>query len=241
MEIMEKYFDMKDKKKLISPFFGGGSFEMFVNNKYNIQVIANDKFVPLYNFWFQCKNNNKELCEMLYDNMTITKNDFIEYRQKILDMENNIYKASIYFIINRCSFSGSTLSGGFSNEASKKRYTKSSIDKINKLDLHNFEFYNMDFYDFINKFDDINNIMFLDPPYYLENKSKLYGNNGDLHENFDHVKLYNILHNKKNWIMTYNNSSYILELYKNFTIIHTNWKYGMNKNKLSSEIVIISS
>ena len=27
----------------------------------------------------------------------------------------------MYFIINRCSFSGATLSGGFSHEASKKR------------------------------------------------------------------------------------------------------------------------
>ena len=44
---------------------------------------------------------------------------------------------------------------------------------------------------------------------------------------------------KTNWIMTYNNCDYIKSLYKNFTIIETNWSYGMNKSKKSSEIVII--
>ena len=38
--------------------------------------------------------------------------------------------------------------------------------------------------------------MFLDPPYYLENNSKLYGNNGDMHEDFNHEKLFNILKSK---------------------------------------------
>ena len=86
----------------------------------------------------------------------------------------------------------------------------------------------------------VDNLLFLDPPYYLENKSKLYGNNGDMHENFDHKKLYNSIYNRKNWIMTYNNCTYIKDLYKDFKIVETNWSYGMNKDKKSSEIVIIS-
>ena len=39
--------------------------------------------------------------------------------------------------------------------------------------------------------------MFLDPPYYLENKSKLYGNNGDLHQDFNHDLLFDLLNTKK--------------------------------------------
>ena len=83
-------------------------------------------------------------------------------------------------------------------------------------------------------------ILFLDPPYYLEKASKLYGNNGDMHDNFDHVKLCNVLSNKTNWIMTYNNCDYIKNLYKNFIMLEIDWSYGMNKTKKSSEIVIIS-
>ena len=82
--------------------------------------------------------------------------------------------------------------------------------------------------------------MFLDPPYYLEKGSKLYGNKGDMHETFNHKNLFDILVNKKNWLMTYNNCEYIQELYKDFLILELNWSYGMNKTKLSSEIIIIS-
>jgi hypothetical protein len=45
---------------------------------------------------------------------------------------------------------------------------------------------------------------------------------------------------KKNWILCYNNCEFIRELYSNFKIIEVDWKYSMNKNKESSEIVIVS-
>ena len=89
-------------------------------------------------------------------------------------------------------------------------------------------------------FNSQNNIIFLDPPYYLKNKSKLYGNNGDMHETFDHEKLFEIISKRKNWIMTYNNCDYIKNLYKKFKIIETSWTYGMNKTKKSSEILIFN-
>jgi len=44
---------------------------------------------------------------------------------------------------------------------------------------------------------------------------------------------------RKNWIMTYNDCEYIRNLYKDYDIRDVNWKYGMNKTKKSSEIVII--
>ena len=82
--------------------------------------------------------------------------------------------------------------------------------------------------------------MFLDPPYYLEKQSKLYGNHGDMHENFNHQLLFDVIKMKKNWVITYNNCEYIKTLYKDFTIIDVNWSYGMNTSKKSSEIIIIS-
>jgi len=159
-----------------------------------------------------------------------------------LKLNDNILEQAIsYFILNRCSFSGSTLSGGFSKESSEKRYTISSINKIELLDLSNIEIYNYDFKDFINNFYNEKILMFLDPPYYLEKKSKLYGYKGDIHENFNHELLYNILKNKKNWILTYNNCDYIKDLYKEYKILEVNWSYSMNKSKKSSEIIIISN
>lgn len=240
-KIVTEHFNMKEKKILISPFFGGGSFEFYLQNKYNLEIIANDKFNPLFVFWYFCKYHNKELCDLLYKIGEVTKDMFTSYRFSIMEEQNQLLKAFYYFIINRCSFSGATLSGGFSQEASKKRFTKSSIDRIKKLDLSKFQIQNRDFESFIGSYRCSDNVLlFLDPPYYLEKGNKLYGKNGNMHENFDHTKLFRCISKKSNWIMTYNNCEFIRNLYKSYKIIDAEWSYGMNKSKKSSEIVIIS-
>lgn len=238
--ILNEHFDMKLFKNMASPFFGGGSFEFYMQNKYGLMLQVNDKFTPLYTFWNTCKSNKDTLCKELYKKIgTIEKDDFGRIRNKIINEDDELQQSIMYFIINRCSFSGATLSGGFSSESSKKRFTQSSVDRVNNLDLTQFEIHNLDFKDFIDKNNTNEQILFLDPPYYLEKKSKLYGNNGDMHENFDHDKLYKCLSTEPNWIMTYNNCDYIKHLYKDFKIIELSWSYGMNKSKASSEIVII--
>jgi DNA adenine methylase len=246
--ILNKHFNTKEIKNIISPFIGGSSFEYFLQNKYNYNIYANDKFEPLYNFWNCCKFQKLELCKELesYIKKSCTKNDFIEIKKTILNEKNQLKKAVKFFILNRCSFNGCVMNSGFSLEASKKRFTMSSIKRIQNLNLEKFYIYNLDFKDFLNlEFIKKNNsqedLIFLDPPYYLLNKSNLYGNNGNLHKNFNHKELYNILCNKNNWIMTYNNCDYIKKLYKDFIIIETNWAYGMNKTKKSFELVIINN
>lgn len=243
-KIIQENIDTSKIQTLVSPFFGGGSFEFYLQHEYGWTIVANDKFIPLYNFWNICKTQKKELCEKLYKHVRcndLTKYDFTQLRRKI--MKEKYYpleKATMYFKINRCSFSGSTLSGGFSLEASKKRYTESSIDRIDQLNLDNFEISGLDFVDFLEKNTPCETtLLFLDPPYYLGKKSKLYGKNGDMHESFDHDKLFECLSKRKNWLMTYNNCEHIKNLYKGYKIIETSWSYSMNKSKQSSEIVIV--
>lgn len=249
--IINQYFNINEFDTLISPFFGGGSFEFYIQNKYNLYLNVNDKFTFLYNFWLTCVNNKSELCSKLNEYINkLTKDVFLDMRVNIVNEPSILQQAVYYFVINRCSFSGATLSGGFSQEASQKRFTVSSIKRIMDLNLNSdsFKINNEDFEEFINKNyiqeqgNELigKNLIFLDPPYYLEKKSKLYGSNGDMHESFDHERLFNCLKTKKNWIMTYNNCEYIKQLYENFEIIETSWTYGMNKSKKSSEIVIIS-
>jgi DNA adenine methylase len=238
--ILKEHFDISEFDNIVSPFFGGGSFEFHIQNNHQLKIIANDRFTPLYNFWTTCKFDNEHLCKALNEKLyLIDKQEFTSLREKIMNEKNELIQSIMYFIINRCSFSGATLSGGFSLESSKKRFTKSSIDRIKELNLTKFDIYNLDFEEFINNNQEKRNLLFLDPPYYLEKASKLYGNNGDMHDTFDHVKVYKCLSQKKNWFMTYNNCKYIKDLYKDFKIIETSWSYGMNKSKESSEIVII--
>lgn len=241
-DVLIKYFKMNTIDSIVSPFFGGGSFEFYVQNTYNIPIVANDKFTPLYSFWLSAKNKNNELYSELCKKINITKDDFTKYRTEIMKLNKSpLDQAIYYFVINRCSFSGATLSGGFSKEANEKRFTQSSIEKVKKLDLSQFDISNSDFKEFLkNKFSK-NRLIFLDPPYYLEKGSKLYGKNGDMHENFDHQGLFDVISKEKQWMITYNDCQFIRNLYKDFTIIDVNWSYGMNKSKKSSEIIILNN
>ncbi len=164
--ILTSHFDMRNIDTVISPFFGGGSFEFHLQNKYNVSIVANDKFKPLYSFWDRSKYENPELCSKLYAALrdpggrgapehmadaTTSKIRFEELKKGIMDEKRGLNQAVSYFIINRCSFSGATLSGGFSKEAAKNRFTKSSVDRIQSLSLSNFTISNEDFSEFINR------------------------------------------------------------------------------------------
>jgi DNA adenine methylase len=232
--INEKGFD---KSVVISPFFGGGSFEFFLCNKYGSKLIVNDKFKPLISFWKSVQTRKVELCSELRKLLNVvSKSIFSTMRDTIMEDTDDFIQGYKYFVINRCSFSGATLSGGFSTESSKKRFTESSIKRTEDLNLNDVEFHNLDFETFLKG---KKGLIFLDPPYYLNENSNLYGKNGDMHENFNHEKLFQVLKKRKNWIMTYNNCDYIRDLYKNYEIREVKWSYGMNTSKESSEIVII--
>ena len=232
--INEKGFD---KSVVISPFFGGGSFEFFLCNKYGSKLIVNDKFKPLISFWKSVQTRKVELCSELRKLLNVvSKSIFSTMRDTIMEDTDDFIQGYKYFVINRCSFSGATLSGGFSTESSKKRFTESSIKRTEDLNLNDVEFHNLDFETFLKG---KKGLIFLDPPYYLNENSNLYGKNGDMHENFNHEKLFQVLNKRKNWIMTYNNCDYIRDLYKNYEIREVKWSYGMNASKESSEIVIV--
>jgi DNA adenine methylase len=238
IKIIEKYIP-NGKKLIISPFFGGGSFELYMASKgYN--VLANDLFYPLVIFWNIVKTSKYDLEKRIRSHIPVTKEKFKHLRSTINEMTDVIDIAAAYYIINRCSFSGSTFCGGFSQAASDGRLTDSIISNMMKLDLDNIIFSNVDcceFLDNIHHTDD--SIVYADPPYYI--KTYIYGRDGDLHESFNHEKFALTMKNLKcDWVMSYNDCEYIRELYKDYEIIKENWSYGMNTSKKSSEIIIRS-
>ena len=240
-QIVQDHFAMGQVEDIVSPFFGGGSFEFYLQSIYRLPIRASDKFGPLFSFWNACANDQPALCAALRSETDVSKEQFAHYRDTIMHEEDGLQQAMKYFVINRCSFSGATLSGGFSGEAAKKRFTASSIDRVQQLDLTHFTMDNMDFEEFLAGHAHDKSFIFLDPPYYLGEKSHLYGKNGDMHDEFDHDRLFAIVTAQPRWLMTYNDCEYIRELYKDFTILEVDWAYGMNASKKSSEIVVLSS
>jgi DNA adenine methylase len=224
-----------ERNIIISPFFGGGSLELSLSTSF--QVIGNDLFSPLIIFWKMVKMDPVSLSQQIRVKMPVSKQDFFSYREQLQTITDPLEIATYYFIINRCSFSGSTFCGGYSAESARSRLTSSSLDRLEKVCMKNIELYNMDFAEFLKQHPETDKtILYADPPYYI--KSYLYGRDGDLHHTFDHEKFAEVIKKRNDWILCYNDCEYIRSLYKECRIEKVEWSYGMNKTKKSSEILL---
>lgn len=230
-------------KEFREPFVGGGSVFVYLKQKYpNKTYWINDLYSNLYHFWKQTQENLNELIEQVYN----WRNDFKsgeELHRYLLDnieTFDDLKKASAFFVFNRITFSGTTESGGFSKAAFEKRFTISSIDRVKLLSfiLNDTTITNYDYQKVIEK-EGENVFLFLDPPYYSATKSALYGKNGNMHKTFDHERFANVLKNTNHkWLITYDNSEYIKDLFSFANINEWNLTYGMrnvNKNGNQNE------
>lgn len=236
VSIISKYIP-KDTTQLCSPFFGGGSLELACAQN-GIRVHGYDSFGPLVDFWQFLLTNPKKLAVNVEKFRPLKKEKFYELQKIQLESKNKLERAAIFFVLNRTSFSGSTLSGGMASGGphNNPRFTKSSIDKLRKFKIKNLTIQQADFKKSIPRHK--NALLYLDPPYLIQ--SKLYGKKGDLHKNFDHAGLARILKKRNSWILSYNNSKEIHELYSDYIILYPDWKYGMSRNKSSREVLILS-
>lgn len=231
IKIIIEYFP-KSIKVMSSHFVGGGSIELYLSE--NNKIIAYDNFDLLINFWNQLKYKNKNLHNTILKYYPLTKEQFLDIQKNIYNSDDEVEMAAKFYVLNRCSFSGSTLSGGMS--LNHPRFNINLIHKLQEVNLKNIEFICMDFKESILLHQ--NNFKYLDPPYYIENN--LYGVKGGLHKNFDHIGLNGILKQSSNWVLSYNDCEYIRKLYEGCKIIQVDWKYGMSKDKKSNEILIIN-
>jgi DNA adenine methylase len=227
------------RKILLSPFLGGGSFELAMASE-GYTVHANDLFAPLALFWNEVKNHPQELATHVQNQMPVSKEKFQEFRSKILTDTTPLQIASMYFIINRCSFSGSTFCGGYSAQAASERLTPSSLETLKQVNLTRVTISNLDVLEFLKKYPQTaQTVLYADPPYFIS--SYIYGRDGDLHESFDHKAFAEAIQKRSDWMISYNDCEYIRSLYKGCRFLTPSWAYGMNKSKTSSEILILPS
>lgn len=225
-------FIPKGANEICSPFFGGGSFEIFLMQQ-GLKIYTYDNFKPLVCFWNAVNNDRSKLISIINSYFPLTKESFYRLQSDFNSFRVETFIGAVYFILNRSSFSGTGLSGGMS--PNHPRFTKSSIDRIVDFDF-NFDIRQMSFEKSIIKHDCFT---FADPPYLIN--QKLYGNKGDMHTGFDHILLSKILLDKGNFLLTYNNCDEIKDLYPGCNFHYPDWKYGMSKDKNSKEIIITKS
>lgn len=230
------------------PFVGGGSLYIYLKQKYpHKRYWINDTYFELYRFWEMCRKDVDAIINQVWH----WKNDFSDgmelykFLKEHLVEFNCIEGASAFFILNRITFSGTTESGGYSEQAFKGRFTPSSIERLKELEkiLPETKITNLDYQEAVEA-EGENVFIFLDPPYFSATKSSLYGKNGNLHKTFDHYRFAEVLKKcNHKWLITYDDSPFIRELFSFANIMSWNLTYGMRNitptsNQIGKELFI---
>jgi DNA adenine methylase len=230
-------------------FFGGGSLSFYLLQRFSDKkYFASDLNYELYCFWSQLKENSTAVIkgiQKLYNKYKRSEDEdsgkklftlLVKRREKQL---SDLQRAIDFYVLNRITFSGVVDSGGYSKGSFDARFTQSSIDRLIQTaeTIQSIQF-SCDEYIRLLKKKGKKVFIFLDPPYYSVTKSKLYGKNGILHTQFDHVKMRDALKNcPHKWLITYDDSEYIRELYKDFYQLKWKLQYGMtNSGRSASRI-----
>jgi len=222
----------RSETRLFSPFVGGGSIELACSSR--MKVCAADVFEPLVDFWQTLQSNREELANIVERYYPLSRDNFYKLQKAYVGISDQMERAAAFYVLNRCSFSGTTSSGGMSPD--HPRFTRSAIQRLRDFRAPNFAVEWGDFRDTLPRYED--DFLYLDPPYL--NGQALYGHKGGTHKGFDHESLADILSRRGRWIMSYNDSPEVRDLYRDFDILILNWVYGMSKDKSSKEIVIVS-
>ncbi len=242
-KILDNFFP-KEVDKYLEVFTGGGSVLLHIIQKYNPQIVfANDIDSKLINYYNNVKDNPKSVV----DECLLIKNQYNKETFSDIFKTLNRDIASHFFISNKTSFSG--LNNNYSPLAYDRNFSIRCINKINDISkvIQNTNFVNSDFLFLDEQIEDISDFfIYLDPPYFGNKNVGLYGEKGELHKNFDHIKLFEWVnkHSKNNKIMlSYDDSEYIRELYKDYNIYSFDFTYSMtntggNLCKKGKEIVI---
>ena len=220
--ILENLPKLKEKK-IVSPFFGGGSVELCLSQMLGINVIGYDVFGMLVNFWNVLINHKTEFINRLI-NFNITKEEFTYNRHVLLNywekikpndlnyktknkiilrnedlnkLDDDIINQAVYYYYNMTlSYGPMFLGWPSSNEINEDKF-KRKIEKLKEMNFINLEVNCSSFEEILENHSE--DFLFLDPPYYLEGDSKMFKgmypncNFAIHHNNFDHIKLSELL------------------------------------------------
>ncbi|MDE0510025.1 MAG: DNA adenine methylase [Gammaproteobacteria bacterium] len=207
--------------RLVSPFFGSGKVELFCAAS-GILVTAGDSFEPLANFWRYALDDSGQLADQVETHYPMTKQGFYELRNSFDGIVGGLERAAAFFALNRASFGGLTLSGGYN--PNKERFNRASIDRLRFLQADNVTVSCADWRDTLARRPD--DFAYCDPPYY--NFGGLYGKRQECWPVSEHEALAESLKRRKApWLLSYGDCPEIRDLYQDCIVEREEWAYSM--------------
>ena len=222
-------------ERVVSPFLGGGSFEVACARELDLPVIASDIFPILTTYW---KIHLSEP-EALYDRLLQfppTVEEFYSAKERLkkhwkgeLPLASDLEIAAYFYFDHNTSYGPHFLGWPSRIYLEPKRY-QSIIEKVRDFRAENLSVECDTFENVIPKYK--NDFLYCDPPYYLDGDSKQFigmyphRNFPIYHNGFKHEILRDLLmEHKGGFILSYNDCSTIREWYKGFNMITPTWQY----------------
>lgn len=234
----------------IEPYAGGAgiAFEL-LRRKIVSHIHINDINPTLFAFWKSVLYETSEICELIA-NTPMTVEEW-EKQKLILNHKDSstLEKGFALLYLNRTNFSGiinAGLIGGKEQKGTYKmdaRFPKKRIISLIKeiaSEKEKISLSNMDALQFIGDIvPTINNsFLYCDPPYYIKGR-QLYL---DSYKPDDHAAIASLLANinPEPWIVSYDNTPEIQELYKNFRQLSFDLQYSARNKQKGKELLILS-
>jgi DNA adenine methylase len=231
------------------PYAGGAGLALrLLFEGYVEHIYINDLDKSIYAFWKCIIDYPDEFCEWI-DKVDISIDNWQKYKniQRKSETDKLIELAKSTFFLNRTNISGVIKGGviGGLNQSGKykidARFNRQGlIDRIQKLKSvkNRISVSNFDGLHFVKNIDNKQEeiLIYLDPPY-LQKGANLYMN---FYSKNDHKQLSKkVLKLKKNWIVSYDNHEFILNLYADHRkIVHELSQSA--SNRMGDEIFIFS-
>lgn len=206
-------------------------------------MIVGDLAPEIWAFWTGCRDNPDDVIETIHKWFTSScptqatlkgySPDDPDY-QKVYDVAIEearkfwewsqtvdtatlglVGRAARIYIVNKISFSGM----GDSGTLSKERFCGFNLESTSRIKqasplLQKMEIRNCSFEETMANTPEKDGFIFLDPPYYRQESSGLYGRNGDTHKGFPHQRFAEFTKAQKcRWLITYDDSVYIRKMF----------------------------
>ena len=245
-------------KRIVSPFFGGGSLEVRWAAELGIPVIGYDVFDILANYWKHQLENPQRLYDIL-KGLEPSKEQYDEIKDILLhwDKVQDMFKgwktdhydrtpkpldddlgAAYYWFNHNLSY-GPMFLGWFSSIFLKKEslYTN-GIERVRDFSVPNLSVECGSFEETIEAHN--NDFLYCDPPYYTDKSkdNKMFKNiytNSNFpvhHEHFNHEKLRDLLQNHNGpFILSYNDCECVRENYKGLEFKTPEWNYSFQQGE----------
>jgi DNA adenine methylase len=238
----------------VEPYAGGASVALYLLTRGHVSAVhINDVDPAVYAFWHSVLNDTERLCRLV-SNRRVSVAEWQRQhtvQRNLLD-HDLLERGFSTFFLNRTNRSGIICSGGMIGGVEQNgkwkldaRYNKKEllqrIERIagyrDRIALHQEDAAHL--LDTLTPTLPRNSFLYLDPPYYVKGRRRLYAN---FYSHSDHAKIADAMAELKTpWMVSYDDQREVRALYRGFRSSKYSLTYTAHKRALGAEVMFFSA